>query len=125
MFLFSTITVKSDHLESFSICHKSTQELLSLNFQRCLVPLTLSLQSKMFNDFLDRAREFLTADNIKKIQGKLIKLMSHFQAQISIEQLKAAFRNDFVAQSTVVDLLYDYMENKYDPSYQNWRLLLR
>ena len=42
-----------------------------------------------------------------------------------MKTLQRAFKNDKENQAYAVDLLFGYMEDKDDPGYQNWRLLIR
>ena len=42
-----------------------------------------------------------------------------------LKTLQRAFKNDKENQAYAVDLLFAYMEDKDDPGYQNWRLLIR
>jgi len=58
----------------------------------------------MFNDFVNKAKSFLT--------------------QAQLKTLQRAFKNDKENQAYAVDLLFAYMEDKDDPGYQNWRLLI-
>ena len=45
--------------------------------------------------------------------------------QAQLKTLQRAFKNDKENQAYAVDLLFGYMEDKDDPGYQNWRLLIR
>jgi len=53
----------------------------------------------------------------------MISLYGTIQAQL--KTLQRAFKNDKENQAYAVDLLFGYMEDKDDPGYQNWRLLIR
>ena len=53
----------------------------------------------------------------------MISLYGTIQAQL--KTLQYAFKNDKENQAYAVDLLFGYMEDKDDPGYQNWRLLIR
>ena len=46
-------------------------------------------------------------------------------SKAQLKTLQRAFKNDKENQAYAVDLLFAYMEDKDDPGYQNWRLLIR